>query len=61
MSGKCLIQIKKAKLTRDVNLLLDMCPNYEVHYKGERVIKGPAAYMGKEPVWNDFTTVDHNI
>lgn len=39
----------------------EMCPNYLIEL-GKQKIKGPKAYgMGKEPVWDDFTSVNHTL
>lgn len=39
-----------------------MDPYYEVVYNGNKVVEGPKAFgMNKDPIWNDFTTVNHVV
>jgi hypothetical protein len=57
-----LFQITEANLEKDNNLFLDMNPRYVVEYNGNIVIEGPKAFgMGKDPIWNDFSTVNHVV
>ena len=61
MSGHLCFEIREAYLEKDVNMLLEMCPNYVVTFHGHSV-KGPKAYGGgKNPKWTDFDTIDHAI
>mmetsp|Transcript_34979 Transcript_34979/g.53695 ORF Transcript_34979/g.53695 Transcript_34979/m.53695 type:complete len:152 (-) Transcript_34979:490-945(-) len=56
---KCFIE--EAVLEHDVNMFLDMCPNYVIEYKDQK-IKGDKAYGGgKNPKWTDFKTINHTI
>ena len=61
MPGVVKFLITEAHLKKDVNLVLDMCPNYVIEFHGKKV-KGPKAYGGgKNPTWSDFYTIDHTI